>query len=212
MKGNYAFYVSNGPVLNTEDEEEFGRLHFDNFEDINNNKAVGGRVGFLPIPELEFGYSFEVSQAAPDGFDDTWALLQAVDASYIKDLDWLGGTVEARLDWIFSDVDNATFDPDGSLGFGPVTFNNRRNGGYAQLAYRPTHNGNRFIRNLEGVFRYDRLDNPSGAPESFDEQRFTFGLNYWFNASTVLKAAYEIDDKSEGRDANAFLTQIAIGF
>src|SRR6201984_3213939 len=58
-RANYAFYVSNGPVLNTFDARTAGTLDFNSYTDNNDNKAVGGRVGFLPIPGVEGGYGFD---------------------------------------------------------------------------------------------------------------------------------------------------------
>ena len=211
-KANYAAFVSNGPVMVVDDPEALGTLNFDNFDDVNDNKAVGLRAGLLLIPELELGYSLEFAQVAPPGFPHVNALMQGVDLTYVKDSNAIGGVFNVMAEWVFTDAGDPTFDPDGSLGFGPVKFNNQRNGGWVQLAYRPSHNSNKFIRSLEGVFRYDRIDNPSGAPDSFDEQLYTIGLDYWINSSTVLKTAYEIDDKSKGDDANAFVTQLAVGF
>jgi len=54
-RANYAFYVSNGPALTTNDPGGVGELNFSNFTDNNDNKAVGGRVGFLPVPGVEVG-------------------------------------------------------------------------------------------------------------------------------------------------------------
>ena len=214
MKGNYAFYLSNGPTLNIGDDEpeEAGFLHFNNNSDSDNNKAFGGRVGLLPIPELEIGYSFQYSKVQPDDFTAVDVVLHAVDVSYVRDSDELGGVIDVRFEWVWSDVDDATYDADGSLGFGPTRFNNSREGGYVQVAYRPSKSGNKVIKKLEGVVRYDWLDNPDDAPESFDEQRYTFGLNYWLTPSTVLKAAYQMDDKDGAEDTDAFLIQAAIGF
>jgi hypothetical protein len=48
---DYAFYVSNGPVLNTFDARTAGTLDFNSYTDNNDNKAVGGRVGFYPFRE-----------------------------------------------------------------------------------------------------------------------------------------------------------------
>lgn len=215
MKGNYAFYLSNGPELNTGDDEpeEAGFLHFNNNQDSDNNKAFGGRVGLLPIPELEVGYSFQYSKVQPEDFTEVDVVLHAVDVSYVRDSDALGGVIDARFEWVWSDVDDATYDADGSLGFGPTRFNNSRDGGYVQLAYRPSKNSNKIIKKLEGVVRYDWLNNPDGAPESFDEERYTLGLNYWLTPSTVVKTAYQIDNKDNGAsDEDAFLVQAAIGF
>jgi len=49
-----------------------------------------------------------------------------------------------------------------------------------------------------------------------DEERWTFGLNYWFGPSTVLKAAYQFGERrsaTQGNaNVNAFLVQAAMGF
>ena len=75
-RANYAFYVSNGPVLNTFDARSAGTLDFNSYTDNNDNKAVGGRVGFLPIPGVEVGYGFETSKPGFQGttFHDLQAL------------------------------------------------------------------------------------------------------------------------------------------
>ena len=113
-------------------------------------------------------------------------------------------------------MSNLTYDPDGSLGFGPLKFNNWRTGGYAQLAYRPSKIKLPVIDKLELVARYDRIDEPNEALGAFDERRWTFGLNYWLGPSTVIKAAFETghrsssDDRDE--DVTAYLLQAAMGF
>lgn len=210
-KVNYGVYVANGPSLNTDDPDRAGQLIGGNFSDNNRNKTVGGRVGFLPIPQLEIGYSIQAGDVGGGDFKGTSALLQGVDVSYVHDSDALRGVLDFRAEWVWSQVDRATYDPDGSLGFGPVSFSNKRNGGYVQVAYRPTKLGG-WVKNLEGVCRYDRIDQPGGAPGSFDEQRVTFGLDYWFAPSAVLKAAYQLDDRDEGGNRNGFFVQAAVGF
>ncbi|ODU25113.1 MAG: hypothetical protein ABS95_00770 [Verrucomicrobia bacterium SCN 57-15] len=211
-KFNYAVYVENGPKLNTTDPGEAGRLEFDNLTDINNNKGVGTRIGFLPIPELELGYSFQYAKVGEDV--DANAYLHAVDLNYVRSCPHLKGVVDVKAQWMWSKVSDVTYD----TGSGPFTFNNRRDGGYAQLAYRPSLVKNKFLQNLEGVCRWDMINNPSGAPaeSAFDEQRWTLGLNYWLGSSTVVKAAYQFGDRrtpGEGREnVNAILFQAAMGF
>jgi len=215
-KVNYAFYVSNGPRLNTgkDEPEEAGMLHFDNNLDINDNKAVGTRIGFLPIPQLEVGYSFQYAKVGADV--DASAYLHAVDIGYVRDSDLLKGVIDVRGQWVWSMVDRVTYDPDGSLGFGPLSFNNKRDGGYIQLAYRPSKIGPAWFRDLEGVVRWDMINRPASAPMGTDETRWTFGLNYWIGASTVIKAAYqtgERDSRMDGKShVDAILVQAAMGF
>ncbi len=213
-KFNYAFYVSNGPALITDDEDEAGRLEFDNFQDINNNKALGGRVGFLPFPQLEIGYSFLFGAVNPSGsaVGDADALIQGIDVSYVEEVDFLVGMLDLRFEYIYSKVDTVTFDPTGALGFGPLRFDNNRRGLYGQLAYRPTKSDIKFLRDFEFVGRFDHLNLPSGAPEGHDHDRWTVGLNYWINPSTVLKFAYQYTDVEGEEDENAFLAMFAVGF
>ena len=84
------------------------------------------------------------------------------------------------------------------------------------MAYRPTKWEDSFLKDVEGVVRFDWLDQPRGAPIAFDEERLTIGLNYWLGPSTVCKAAYVFDNKDDPlgveRDENEFFLQMAIGF
>jgi len=213
-RANYAFYVSNGPVLNTFDARTAGTLDFNSYTDNNDNKAVGGRVGFLPIPGVEAGYGFETSKPGFQGttFSDLQALVQSVDLEITRDSDLLKGRINLFAQYAWSHVDHAVYDPDGSLGFGPLAFTSKQDGGYAELAYRPTKVDIDFIRNLELIFRWDHLSrDPSGLGDP-EETRWTLGLNYWLSPSTVVKAAYEWDQPNGEPNENALLLQAAMGF
>jgi phosphate-selective porin len=106
----------------------------------------------------------------------------------------------------------ADFAKDLDLGAG--SFDNDRSGGSAQVAYRPTKVES--MKNLEGVLRYDALEQPSGAPLPGDEKRWTIGVNYWATPRTVVKLAYEFDTVSDpsGQASanNALYLQWAMGF
>jgi hypothetical protein len=103
----------------------------------------------------------------------------------------------------------------------------RRFGYYAQVAYRPYDACNRFLRNTEFVARYSRarfhglaaaaldftkFDTPVDIP--VNRNQYTFGINYYFYPSLVLKFAYEINH--ERNDVHlkddVFLAQLAWGF
>jgi hypothetical protein len=213
-RANYAFYVSNGPVLNTSDASTAGALDFNSYTDNNDNKAVGGRVGFLPIPGVEVGYGFETSKPGfqGTGFSRVQALVQSVDLEVTRDSDLLKGRINLFAQYAWSHVDHAVYDPDGSLGFGPLPLTAKRDGGYAELAYRPTKVDSDFLRNVEMIFRWDHLSrDPSGLGDP-EETRWTLGLNYWLSPSTVLKAAYEWDQPNGEPNRNALLIQTAMGF
>jgi hypothetical protein len=210
-KWTYDFYVANGPNLITSDPNAAGQLNFDDFTDLNNNKALGGRIGFLPVPEMEMGYSIESAQVAGADNADVWALLQDVDISYKPTIKAIDGQIDVRAEWIWSHVSEATYDPTGALGFGPVTYGNNRSGGYVQFLYRPILSENKILRNVEMGVRYDGLFNPLNSPGGDTEQRLTFGVDYWVTSYFVVKAAYELDKKQLGQDQDSFLLQVGVG-
>ena len=198
-------------VVRGETEEHgAGSLEFDNFEDMNQNKALGGRIGFLPKSSIEIGYSFQFAQVSASDFgQEVNALIQGVDLSHVREYDAIKGTIDARFEWVFSDVDDAMYWDEHDQEF--FTFDNTRNGGYAQLAYRPTQMDMNFLKNLEIVGRYDWLDFGSEVPEE-DKERWAVGLNYWFGNSSVIKVSYQQTDVDGQDSASAFLAQVAFGF
>jgi hypothetical protein len=213
-RANYAFYLSNGPSLNAFDPRTAGTLDSNSYTDNNDDKAVGGRVGFLPVPGVEVGYGFETAEPGFQGttFAHVRSLVQSVDLDITRDSDLLKGRINLYAQYAWSKVDHAVYDPDGSLGFGPLAFTSKRDGGYAEAAYRPTKMDMDFVRNLEMIFRWDHLSRaPSGLGDP-EENRWTLGLDYWLSPSTVVKAAYEWDKPRGERNKNALLLQAAMGF
>ena len=206
----YDVYVANGPQLIVNDPNAAGSFNFDDFTDLNNGKAVGGRIGFLPIPSIETGYSFQYAQTSPSGFQHVYAFLQAFDLNIRQDFHGIG-VFTVRTEWIWSSAQRATYGG-GSTGFGPITFSNYRTGGYAELAYRPTYMANRYLRNVEVVTRFNYLRTPLAAPGGDRETLWEFGVDYWITPSAVLKVAYGVDNKDVGQNQNAFNLQLGIGF
>lgn len=217
-KVTYAVYLANSLRLITDDPEEAGMLADDKFSDDVRRKTVGGRIGFYPVPELEVGYSILFGRVGPSGteFSDVDALLQAVDIACVHEEDVIKGTVTALGQWAWSRVDRTTYDSTGALLFGPLTFQNRRQGGYLQIAYRPSKLEWEWIRSFECIVRYDLVNNPRGAPDNIDTRRWTLGLDYWITPALVVKAAYEWEVRKNpagpNERVNAFLAQFALGF
>jgi len=211
-KVTYAGWISNGPKLVTSGSKT-GQLNFSNFSDVNEGKALGGRVSVFLIPELELAYAVLWGEVGPAGgnFNNVDAIIHDFSLGYIRESDLLGGRIDVRFEYVRSEVDDAAFAT-------AVIPDNTREGGFAQIAYRPTHQSG-FLKDLEGVFRWDFIDNPSdatGTTKSFEENRYTLGINYWVNPSTVLKVAYQIDDVDDPqgvqKDSDALLLQAAMGF
>ncbi len=211
----YALYLSNGPRLNTVN----GKLEFGNLTigDTNNNKAVGARLALMPgfLPAGEIGLSFMTGQLdrRDELVPETGMSLWGFDLNFVDTVDIVKGNIDVKAEWIFSEVDTVDFSltKSGTVG----AFTNKRDGSYVQIAYRPSETDVAFIKKTEAVVRYDVLNLPSGAPD-FDESRFTYGLNYWFSPSRVLKAAYQnaTKERADGSEADtvAYFLQAAIGF
>ena len=207
-KVKYAMYVSNGPTVKTT-ATNAGELSFSNTNDNNHNKAFGGQVGFVPIPPLEVGYSWETSRVGANNtnFYRLDALVQGVDLSYVRDLDPIKGTVNFKAEQIWSHVDSVDYGTSGGA------FQNDRWARYIQLSYRPDQVDLPFIKNLEPVFRFDQIHHPSAAPTFVNHDRYTWGLDYWISPNVVTKAAYEKDLQSKGGANNhTFLLEAAVGF
>jgi hypothetical protein len=206
----YSAFVTNGPtIFNDQTAPEYGQLNNTEFTDGNNNKAVGGRIGYQPTSELEFAYALEYGDVQTEGGTPKPLnmLLHDLSVSYVAEPEALKGRIDCRAEAMLADFSK-------DVDFGAGSFNNDRSGGYAQVAYRPTQIAS--LKNFEGVVRYDRLDQPSGAPLPGDEHRWTVGVNYWANPRSVVKLAYEFDvvnDPSGQAIANnTLLLQWAMGF
>jgi hypothetical protein len=214
-KLNYAAYYVNGPDFNDSSPDSAGRLGFDNFRDNNNDKSFGGRVGFLPIPELELGYSFLTGRVGDSGSRSrgTDTFIQGVDLSYMREIEAIRGRLEIRAEAIWVDTDRVVF-----VGpFNPFTFDNKRNGWFVQAAYRPTlwdfKLGDTIeMKNLEYVVRYDQLRESGPGRLGADHDKLTLGLDYWFRPNIVWKGAYTHDRVRGDDDENGFFMQLAVGF
>lgn len=206
-KLEYAFFVGNSPTLLRPDNDlQRGLMNFDDLS--LTHLAPGGRVGFFPIPQLEIGYGFQV----PNLENSVDGLLQAIDLNYRQDCPYVKGAFDLKVEWIWSHLDPYTVDPGaGGVVRLPAGLDNNRDGGYVQLAYRPSKLDG-LLKNFEAVFRYDML-NQKNTAVGFDENRYTIGLDYWLTPSSVVKAAYELDRQNgTGRNGEAFLLQYAMGF
>jgi hypothetical protein len=100
---------------------------------------VGGRVGlFVPALGIEAGYGFESAKPGDQGtrVANLRSWLHSVDFNMTRDCDLLKGRIDLHAQYAWTRVDHAVCDPTGALGFGPLSFSNKRDGGYAQIAYR----------------------------------------------------------------------------
>ncbi len=120
-KLEYVGFVANAPGLITapDDFSELGMLDFDNDANLGGHVAVGGHLGFIPIPQLEVGYGIQRSKVGPRDHA-VENILQSADFNYVQDSILLKGLINFRAQWVWSHVGRFVYDPDGSQGFGPL--------------------------------------------------------------------------------------------
>jgi len=218
LKMEYNVYISNGLNLTpatagapTIDEVANLQNMTDTFTIITNEKAVGGRIGFWwPEMGLAAGISgLYNGDYIAGGAEDSIALW-AVDLNYHK------GNWDVRAEYGMTYQQAGTF----------VFENIRRQGFYAQVAYRPRDLPNGFLQKLELVYRYSYVDIRGIDPTTLDLSTFStpvdvpvrrqqneFGIDYWFAPRLVLKCAYQINDEPGFHlHDNQFIAELAWGW
>jgi hypothetical protein len=179
-KWNYAVYVANGPTVEVEDG--FPQIEFENTPDIHNKKAAGGRIGFLPMPNLELGVSGMAGRSEGEDFNligaDLWY--------YLKGAELRGEYVRFHTN--------------------PTRWGYYLQGAYELWQLFPETSGWQGVaRKLEPVIRWGQTlgDGP-------DRNQLAVGLDYWLFPSVPLKFTYEVNTK--GVDEDRYFLQMAYGF
>jgi hypothetical protein len=183
------------------------RAMSDAFNDVNGDKAYGGRIGLVfPTAGVWVGLSGLVNGAYDRAGQHDLALWDV-------DFGWRRGNWDFRFEFarVHQQAPGA-----------PI----HRQGLYAQVAYRPFDSGSPFVRKLEGVVRYDLVQfrgiNLAATGLNFgprentpiDRARYTVGLNYYLYESLIFKIAYEINEELRFQSLrdNGFLAQLTWGF
>lgn len=208
----YALAIGNGPRF-----AGHGSPMQEGFtDDDNSNKAISGRIGFLPVPYLEFGGSImrsrarivseETLETLPDVGFNIWGL----DAAYTR------GPWDVRAEFLSGTRSAYDLMMDGEVMPVPKL---KLTAWYAQVAYRLSGiTQQRIFQNFEPVVRYGeyRVKGLDELAEEAQEKRWDFGLNYWFAPQFVLHGALELrrfTAREEGeRNDTRFLLQFGYGF
>ena len=199
---SYAIYAVNAPELMKEGEDA-GMVEP---ADASDQRAFGGRVGLFLMPAgVELGYSFQTSDVVD---------LHGVDLTLSRLFPALGGRVDVRFEGVLSKAAKGPFQ--GEMPGDPDRFlvNNRRTGGYGQIAYRPSLAGSRVARGLEFVGRYDWMNRPDweGGPSGNDTRRYTAGASYALTPSMMMKVAFQRDVNTAAAGPRSVVFQVATGF
>ena len=210
IRSNYAFYVGNGPELNSvfeDDEFELEGIVAEAFgNDRDGEKVFGGRVSVLPISGLEIAVSAATGKASVTGLEDeaTGEITELVGET-ARDYDVIGADFSytwkglgIRGEYVRSEIGET------ATGF-TASAGGEWSSWYSQAALRfPS-------TNFEAVLRYADFDSPH---DSHDQQQWALGLNYLITNSFIAKVAYEFNDGVQGSpaDADFILLQLAYGF
>jgi len=209
-KINYELYISNGPILLT-DPENAGQFEYEGYIGNNNGKAVGGRIGFLPLTNssLEIGYSFQNKTKTGDAgspYENVGLFMQAIDFNYYGHLTSMQSDFRLIGEWKHQEVDNATYYDANNTAY---SFANSPSTYYITGAIRPSHLHDKFFHNLELAARYSQFKRPEEAPWGGDNtHQFAVSLDYWLNWNSLVKLTYQ-NQKDEPK---AFYGQVVFGF
>ena len=235
MRTNYAVYVSNGPELKSEVEEEapgdfeagLDGVAAEGFgADRDGKKSVGGRFGILPMSSLEIGLSYATGKATVteiETSEDSDRPVGEITGQPLRDYSvvgadfvWFKGNVSVRGEYIKTEIgaDNTAYNPV-PPNTPPTTVGATASdkaaweASYVQAAYRLPNS------KWEGVLRYGDFDAPGDAK---DQKQTTVGVNYLVANNFIVKVSYELNDgklsKDNGgkADTDKLLTQLAYGF
>jgi hypothetical protein len=215
VKLEYNAYVSNGLENNVTNPSPTNVANLEALQNtynvVTNDLAFGGRLGiWVPALGLTAGISGfhngDYFPIAEDGLN-LWQL----DFGYHRG-DW-----DLRFEYADVYQHAASF----------IGNNIHREGAYAQAAYRPYHACHPLLQKTEVAFRYSYARFRGINPNSLDltafsssvdvpvnRNQYTFGINYYFYASMVLKFAYEINHEIApvALHDNVFMAQFAWQF
>lgn len=229
-------FVTQGPMLAAEEHGEEGEevgsaaktagiasggagpgdLAFgSDFTDNNEDKMVGGRVGFGIAPYFEFNVSGMTAAFDPAGdlrfsalgahlegryqsvtlhgeFIQTWQDLAHEEEEIEPDEETSPG--KTRTETAFTTMNEAS------------TETLARNGYWVQAGYR--------WGKWQPVVRWTQLfeSDLDGEIVTDAGQQLALGLDYWFEPALVLKVEYLINDEQHSIDNNRLAVQIAFGF
>lgn len=159
--------------------------------DNNRDKAIGGRVAYALLPELEIGvsyYSAKYDDEETLEFNAKGADLNVIGSHYMLRGEYIETKTEGRED--ASEAEILTF---------------KRDGWYLQGTLQ-TGKVFSLLSGTELVVEYSETNTLNEAT------RWMVGVNYWVDARSVIKVAYDDTDLKEGEDDQRFTVQLSYGF
>lgn len=187
---NYALVLVNG--LNSKYGTTSPRDARQN-RDNNDNKTLGGRIGILPVKDIEVGISYAGGKYDDAGLYD----YSLVDSDFL----FAWKKLEIRGEWVQSKTARAT---GGDL---------EREGYYVHACYKILEK----VKNLEYIelgLRYDTFDPDKSVENNKDLSRITYEINIRATERLVFKAGYETtkEKKDPQLENDGFALQAVLNF
>jgi hypothetical protein len=218
IKMEYNAYFGNGmnftpatPLAPTLSELANLQNMTDTFSFVSNERCVGGRLGlWWPEVGVAGGLSGLYNGDYVGGGFENAISIWALDLNYHK------GNWDARFEYGQTYQQATNF----------LGTNIRRAGFYGQVTYRPRDCANRFLENLEGVYRFSYVDFKGIDPTQLDLSSFgtpmdvpvrryqhEIGINYWLAQRCVIKFAFQRNiEPGFALHDNQFITEFAWGW
>ncbi|MHB1947573.1 MAG: c-type cytochrome, partial [Gammaproteobacteria bacterium] len=200
LKMNYTAFFANGPRAFT--DSTTGLIDYigtDAFPKNYGNFMGGGRLGILPIPDLEIGFSAATGRLALFDVSSNLPLAESGRgySAFGTDFSYKVSNLELRAEVIKQLVSSRT-----SSSF-PQSASWKA--WYLQAAYMiPSFK-------LEPVLRWGGY---TSADPGQSQHQVAIGLDYWIAPSIALQAAYEINkgQSQTYKNENTYLIQLAFGY
>ena len=187
------------PVVDDHGEEEEHGLELPElaFEatsaDNNSNKAIGGRIAYAFLPDIEIGMSYYNAKYDHDE--------QLEFTATGIDLNWIGEYHMLRGEYIETDTDALEEHEDGDIEFLKYS----RSGWYLQSTFM-------LGKLLDALHGTDLVIEYSETNKLLPEQRWVYGINYWLDDRSVIKATYEDTNIFDNTEDTRFAIQYSYGF
>lgn len=158
--------------------------------DNNDDKAIGGRIGYSWGPGFEVGASYY--SGAYDEEGDFDLMSYGVDVNYTSTYFTVRGEyIETETEGLDDDGHKETFD---------------RDGWYLQGSWFLKQTGIDALAPVEVVARRSEVNQLDGS------ERWAIGLNYWIAPSAVIKLSMDDTELDTGEDQTRYIAQISYGF
>jgi hypothetical protein len=229
-KFSYQLYMANGPQLMVDSTtrgpgNQTGKLNYDNYADNNNNKSIGGSIGFLPLSNSNLQLDVSGQIAGKTGnmgtpLESVSSTSWAVDLNYYHMFNPIMVRVQAEYNQTMTKNQVYPWKDTSATSLLVPSFNNQFSGWYAGATIRAAGVNNKFLSNLElggriGAYTPPQYTGASVTPAPWGEnpeQQTTVCLTYWFTWKTPLNLAYDVLKTKDGSTLTTYTARLIYFF